>query len=569
MLVNRTDSSVRDNLFQDDDASSDTSITSSVHDVPKLEKLFYYFDIRGDGCLGPKLIYKTAKDTFTPPTGPENDPRPIRLLQVDDHAQLGKDDLWATVRDKVGELLNKRQILFTSIDLVRFGWEESGTDGRANKVISGVTIWVGVQEDSTTGDVAFESSQDILGVLKQHGIDDIDVAFRESEARLLTGPPLLAPVDDHDHLKNVIHSVTTALGLPIAGEKTPKSQGTLGFYFRIGKDPYGVTARHVLFDVNQANTEYTYPSAPKKNVILMGTKAFDDFLDSIQAEIGSLNSTVTFLKKSIASYTGKLQLAAKLATAEADLEKTNAKIKALKDFFVMMQKDWSDPKSRVIGHVVWAPPITGNTPPHGYTQDVCVIKLNKGRFWPNFVHNVVSLEVPNLTVLIPGVKIDPGKFMSMMYGRFDEFDFDYPVDRHLFKLWGILTAEQINHPTVKDFDDIPVRFVIKNGYSTGTTIGRLNRFESKTRMYGLTGTFDSIEAPVLPYGKNQYFDTFSRGGDSGSIVAGPKGEFVSLLTGGTGPSESVDITFTTPMHWLWNELILVKFPGANLNFDEN
>jgi hypothetical protein len=131
-------------------------------------------------------------------------------------------------------------------------------DGHANKVTSGVTIWVGVQENSTTGKVAFESSQDILDLLKQHSIDDIDVAFRESEARFLTGPPLLGPVDDDDHLKNVIHSVTTALGLPIAGEKTPESQGTLGFYFHVGKELYGVTARHVLFDVNETNTEYTY-----------------------------------------------------------------------------------------------------------------------------------------------------------------------------------------------------------------------------------------------------------------------------------------------------------------------
>jgi hypothetical protein len=168
------------------------------------------------------------------------------------------------------------------------------------------------------------------------------------------------------------------------------------------------------------------------------------------------------------------------------------------------------------------------------------------------------------------VKIEAGEFMSMMYNRVDDkFDFDYPVDRHLFKLWGILTAEQIIHPTGKDFDHIPVRFVIKNGYTTGTTIGRLNRFESKVRIYGLTGTFDSTEAPVLPYGKNQYFGAFSRGGDSGAVVGCPNGEFVSLLTGGTGPSESVDITYTTPMHWLWVEVILVKFPGANLYFDEN
>ena len=162
------------------------------------------------------------------------------------------------IRSKVGELLHKRQILFTSIDLVRFSWDEPAADGLKNIVTGGVTIWVGVQEDTTTGEVAFESSQDILGLLKQHDIDDVEVAFRESEVRFLTGPPLLAPVDDDHPLKNVIHSVTTALGLPIAGEKTPQNQGTFGFYFHIGEALYGVTARHVLLGLNQANEEYTY-----------------------------------------------------------------------------------------------------------------------------------------------------------------------------------------------------------------------------------------------------------------------------------------------------------------------
>lgn len=90
--------------------------------------------------------------------------------------------------------------MFTSVDLVRFGWEDSGVDG-PTKVNSNVTIWVGVQDNTTTGDVAFESSQDILSLLTEHGIDDVDVAFRESEARFLTGSPLLAPVDDDDHLR--------------------------------------------------------------------------------------------------------------------------------------------------------------------------------------------------------------------------------------------------------------------------------------------------------------------------------------------------------------------------------
>ena len=138
------------------------------------------------------------------------------------------------------------------------------------------------------------------------------------------------------------------------------------------------------------NSDYSYLAGPKK-VILIGTKAFDDFLKSIQAKIGSLKNTVTLLNMSIEAFTDKPQLTGKLKSAEARLKETNEKIEALNDVFVMMQKDWSDPKSRVIGHVVWALPITGKTPPHGYTQDVGVMKLDKDRFMPNFIQDVINL----------------------------------------------------------------------------------------------------------------------------------------------------------------------------------
>jgi len=157
--------------------------------------------------------------------------------------------------------------------------------------------------------------------------------------------------------------------------------------------------------------------------------------------------------------------------------------------------------------------------------------------------------------------------MSLMYHRNDaQPEFHYPVDR-LFKLSGILTDHQIRHPTGRDLENNPVRYVIKDGLTTGVTIGCLAGFESKVRLYGLAGTFTSVEAPVLPYGKNEHFGPFSKGGDSGALVAGPDGQFVSLLTGGTGPTDSVDITYTTPIHWLW-EIIKAQFQGADLYFDD-
>ena len=96
---------MHDELFQAVDRSSNTSIESSVHDVHKLEKLLYYFNIRGDDQLGPRLVYRTSTDKFTPPEGPDNNPRTMRLLDVKDHAKLANNNLWDIIRDKVRDLL--------------------------------------------------------------------------------------------------------------------------------------------------------------------------------------------------------------------------------------------------------------------------------------------------------------------------------------------------------------------------------------------------------------------------------------------------------------------------------
>jgi hypothetical protein len=85
------------------------SVESSRYDVSKLEAHLYYFGIRGASRRGPKLIFRTSKDVFTAPSGPEQDLRLMRLLPVYEHHKLGKDDLWATIRTKVRDLLEAEQ----------------------------------------------------------------------------------------------------------------------------------------------------------------------------------------------------------------------------------------------------------------------------------------------------------------------------------------------------------------------------------------------------------------------------------------------------------------------------
>jgi hypothetical protein len=176
-----------------------------------------------------------------------------------------------------------------------------------------------------------------------------------------------------------------------------------------------------------------------------------------------------------------------------------------------------------------------------------------------------QLEVPNLTHRILGTKIEPGTFMNLMYPRDDaQSEFDYPENR-LYHINKTLAADKIREPNNRDLNNDPVRFVIKNGHTTGTTVGRLNGYESHKRQYDAFGTFDSIEAAIYPYDNNS--PAFSRAGDSGAAIVGTDNDFVALLTGGSGVTESSDITYGTPMEWLWKKIIKTKFPGAVVLFD--
>ena len=172
----------------------------------------------------------------------------------------------------------------------------------------------------------------------------------------------------------------------------------------------------------------------------------------------------------------------------------------------------------------------------------------------------------DLTIHIPGPEIDVGKFIRLMCPRTGvSSDFDYPAER-LLELRGILTAEEIRTPDNADRNGDPVRYVIKRGLATLTTIGCLNGFESHVRRYSALGSRDSVEAAVYSHGNGS--GPFSMGGDSGSIIVDAHGKFVALLTGGTGPTHSPDITFCSPMFWLW-DIIEAQFPGANLSFEDN
>jgi hypothetical protein len=148
---------------------------------------------------------------------------------------------------------------------------------------------------------------------------------------------------------------------------------------------------------HERNFDSIYKARPKKKLVLMGTKAFTNFLISIQGHIGTLNTTVGLLEKRVTALTAKLggpnteQVARDLVEIRRELNKAPMAIEELKKFYAKITKQWTKPKDRVIGHVVWAPPISVSTAPTGYTQDVCVVKLDEKKFSRNFRRNVLDL----------------------------------------------------------------------------------------------------------------------------------------------------------------------------------
>jgi hypothetical protein len=150
---------------------------------------------------------------------------------------------------------------------------------------------------------------------------------------------------------------------------------------------------------------------------------------------------------------------------------------------------------------------------------------------------------------------------SLIYKHGDiQSDFKYSKNG-LLPLRGMVTADQVKNPTNLNLEGNHVRRVLKRGFTTNTTVGTLTKFMSFVRQYLPTGNQDSLEVAILSHELDS--GTFSKRGDSGSLIVSTTGEFVALLTGG---SNKGTITYATPFEWVW-DLVKVEFPGASLNFD--
>ncbi|KAM5543702.1 hypothetical protein V8D89_002319, partial [Ganoderma adspersum] len=511
---------------------SESSVTPPIPSELQAKK--YYFGLPSR----PVLVARTSTTPWEVPKGPVSEasltPKELRIVDNPDLAEL-----WHTeVARQVHAALDSKGVKMGSTNIVRIGYV-----GDANPP---VILWIGVWPKTLSAIAGREVALACKAVLVEHGIEDVEVEIRESRVTRSAGPKLVKPSCTSDPTAEFRICLTPTLGLAISNAATPWAEGTGGFFISSGgadNKVFLVTARHVVFRTKEGNNELfenKNPSTPRRDVVLLGEGAYQGLASSITAEIGKQERSIDVFKK-------HLQALERAEGEQSNEECTQARsgITVAEDAIEKLRKlhddakRWEKLEDRVIGHVVYAPPITLGAEPGGYTEDFALIEIDTSRFDASNVKiNCIDL----------GTQIDSGGFTSLMYpNSTSPTTFKYPDDR-LLPLRGTIPAEEMRRPTMLDHNGDHCIVVLKRGRTSGLTVGRANGIDSYIRHYDNVVPKTSREWTIIPY--NNKSGAFSEKGDSGSVVVDGCGRIGGLLTGGDGITKSLDLTYATPIDFL-------------------
>ncbi|EJD54918.1 hypothetical protein AURDEDRAFT_110315 [Auricularia subglabra TFB-10046 SS5] len=506
---------------------------------------------------GAPFLYKTGK-RWPRREGPEAQPFARRLFPVYDHPIMAA---WTGILDSVIAYLVGRNLPFSAV--MGLGW---GNQGDATAFCP-LVVTIGVEPGAVTFSDAQTAANHVKdSIIGAAGFSGIDVAIWEWQTSFSALGPKLPSLDPlvNDDVVNFTHRFSSVLGLAIAPYKHPSLEGTVALYLRRGNDSdrvLALTVAHVARPAigNPSNHGLT-DGGHRDGIIALGEKGYHDAVRRIEARIGTLYGIAAESQEKIDRL---LQRQAEASEPSADIDAAlrrmqekivdaTSNIEQLDKLHTRVSKTMGSPEKRVIGHVLHSEPIRVSSAPERFTIDWAVIELTDDAFnWPEFKGNKVYI----------GDDFNKETFRELMFPwAADSGDFKYPQDG-LLQVFGVVPEREICRPLQRSGTGDLALPVIKNGLTTGSTVGWVNGLKSVVRHYTSCGlTFDSLETTFLPYGNR---GAFSAPGDSGSIILDRTGRIVALLTGGGGLTEEHDLTFGTAWYALEPHIKEV-FKGALL-----
>ncbi|TRM56273.1 hypothetical protein BD626DRAFT_466674 [Schizophyllum amplum] len=436
-----------------------------------------------------------------------------------------------------------------------------------------IVLWISVHPDTTKEISCRDANDEILAILAKHGIQDAAVHWFEGAIKFFCGfPPMMRVARDTDPTHWIRRALTAHLSVPIVAEAFTKFEtpGTLGLFFREGKDRSGNESTRVMALTNKHLTSYDIKQdyeysgrtgAPKQFIRNCGSRRFQQIVNEARALIANKLEDVKFFAEELAQMSAKLKLEDQALTVDEeedlrrkreDLQRAKKDIVQLDEFLRLLNSTWSDDYQRIIGFLDWAPRVANDLDHRCYTRDLAVIALDEDKFKDNFRGNSIYLA---------------GKYtrkqITSFFNAANPPVFQYPND-HLFRLSGCVDATGLANPCSMDEDNKACFIVAKDGQSTDLTFGRFSELEAYTCK---DFVHDSWEVAVFNYNMKQ--GDFSGPGDSGAAIFNARGALMAILHSGMPRGAHSHVTFGTPGHYVV-ELIKERYPNADfecLQFD--
>ncbi|KAF9513696.1 hypothetical protein BS47DRAFT_1343943 [Hydnum rufescens UP504] len=536
-------------------AEKATTTTGEVSDAERLSAFYPNATFDFYGVPSATLCVYKSGSAWPVRAGPESQ-RIIREARgVHGHPM---QPVWLELGERVYKLLDDTGVRWTSIYPLAFA--EAG-----KKSFSPLLLWVGVVPESLQYELANTAAEAVTKLISEAGFSGVEIGFRESIVTPSLAGPKMLPFDPfNDSISEFTKPFTPTPGLAIAPLNSPYYEGTGALYIRENNEGGRVlllTCAHVARpppDHRNTGPVRETSSSSREYIIALGHSGYASALQSMKGAIGDLDRSIKDWRDVIDRLGGYQEGESKNTTEKREehlnlVKKARRKMEKINEFHGDISKHWIVPNDRIIGEVIHVEPIAVSVGPQTLTEDWALIALDESKFeWYKFKGNMVYIG---------------GNLSSLEYGKImfprddDRTNYVYPKDG-LLQARGVIQLDDIHKPKHLDANGEQCLLVVKNGLTTGTTIGRVSGMESYTRVYKeckIDKT--SVEIGVLPYGSTK--GPFSAPGDSGSIVLDRSGGILGMLTGDAGTTDRTDVTYVTPYSFL-DKAIKKYFPNSFL-----
>jgi hypothetical protein len=136
---------------------------------------------------------------------------------------------------------------------------------------------------------------------------------------------------------------------------------------------------------------------PRLEVIHLGSKAYQTALEAIMSKIGRETIMIDHYKDEIdglgaAAEDEDAEITATGRAFEDELAKAEKSKASVDEFYGDITGLWTVESQRVLGYVLYAPPISVSTGDKRFTEDWALVELDRERFnWNAFRGNVIHL----------------------------------------------------------------------------------------------------------------------------------------------------------------------------------